>query len=335
VIVDCIQKLVERQDLSPLEARSAMEAIMAGQVPDAQIASFLTALRMKGTITDELVAFARVMREKAEPFWDGEVLAVADTCGTGGAKRSGAFNISTAAAFVVAGAGIRVAKHGNRSATRCGSADVMEALGIDIQIPVNRLRAAISEAGVAFLFAPRFHLSMKHVAAVRSQLKLQTVFNILGPLSNPAAARYQVVGVFSPNVQVMMAHTLDHLGVEHSFVVHGADGLDEISLTDRTYIKEMRRGELKTYAISPEDFGMQPAAPEDLIGGNPAQNADIIEKVLRGERGPRRDVVLLNASAAIVASGAAADIKEGIKVAANSIDTGQALRRLNALREWK
>jgi anthranilate phosphoribosyltransferase len=334
VIVELIQKLVDRQDLTTAEARSAMEAIMSGGVSEAQIAAFLVGLRMKGTTAEELVTFARVMREKAEPFWDGEVLAVADTCGTGGAKRSGAFNISTAAAFVVAGSGVRVAKHGNRSATRCGSADVMEALGVNIQMSTDRLRAAVSEIGLGFLFAQKFHLSMKHVAPVRAQLKLQTVFNVLGPLSNPAAARYQVVGVFSPDVQVLMSYALDGLGVEHSFVVYGADGIDEISLIDRTYVKEMRRGELHTYAISPEDFGMTPASAEDLRGGDAATNATIVESVLRGEKGPRRDVVLLNAAAAIVTGGAAADLKEGIRVAANSIDSGQALRRLTALRDW-
>jgi anthranilate phosphoribosyltransferase len=335
VIVELIHKLVDRQDLAPAEARTAMEAIMSGQVPEAQIAAFLVGLRMKGTTSKELVAFANVMREKAEPFWSENVLAVADTCGTGGAKRAGAFNISTAAAFVVAGSGIRVAKHGNRSATRCGSADVMEALGVNIQMPTDRLRAAVSEVGIGFLFAQRFHLAMKHVAPVRAQLKLHTVFNVLGPLSNPAAAKYQVVGVFSPDLQVLMAHALEGLGVEHSFVVHGADGIDEISITGWTYIKEMRRGELKAYAISPEEFGIAPASAEDLRGGDAATNAAIVESVLRGEKGARRDVVLLNAAAAIVAGGAAENIREGIRVAAHSIDSGQAHRKLSALREWK
>src|SRR5947208_372843 len=232
MISEAIQKLAERENLTEQEARASMEEIMAGQATDAQIAGFLTALRMKGETAQELIGFARVMREKAEPLWNGEVLQVLDTAGTGG-DRTGTFNISTAAAFVVAGAGIRVAKHGNRSATsRCGSADVMEALGVDIQLPIPRLRAAVSEAGIGFLFAQRFHLSMKHVAPVRSQLKVRTVFNILGPLANPAGARFQLVGVFSPAVQELMASALSGLGVDHAFVVHGGDGVDEISISN-------------------------------------------------------------------------------------------------------
>ena len=336
MISELIQKLVDRQDLTSAEARAAMDEILAGLANEVEIAGFLMALRMKGETAEELVAFARVMREKAEPFWDGDVLSVLDTCGTGG-DRSGTFNISTAAAFVVAGAGIRVAKHGNRSATsRCGSADVMEALGIDIQLPVPRLRAAVSEVGIGFLFAQRFHLSMKHVAPVRKQLKVRTVFNILGPLANPAGAQFQVVGVFSTDVQILMANALSGLGVDHAFVVHGADGVDEISISAPTRITETQRGgAATTYTISPEDFGIAVAAAQSLRGGDAAENAAIIESVLQGESGARRDVVLLNAAAAMVAGNAASDLKEGLRVAANSIDTGAALKRLNALREWK
>jgi anthranilate phosphoribosyltransferase len=335
VITEIIQKLVDRQNLTPAEARAAMDEILAGNATEAQIASFLTALRMKGETPEELIGFARVMRERAEPFWDGDVLPVLDTCGTGG-DRSGTFNISSAAAFVVAGAGIPVAKHGNRSATsQCGSADVMEALGIDIQLPVPRLRAAVSEIGIGFLFAQRFHRSMKHVAPVRSQLKVRTVFNILGPLANPAAARFQVVGVFSPAIQRLMADALAGLGLERAFVVHGSDGVDEISISAKTSVVEVHGGQSRTLTISPEDFGIAPAPAETLKGGNASQNAAIIESILKGESGPRRDVVLMNAAPAVVAAGGAKDLQEGLRLAANSIDTGEALRRLNALREWR
>ena len=335
MITGFIQRLLERQDLLPEEARHAMEEILAGNATEAQIASFLTALRMKGETPGELIEFARVMREKAEPFWDGTVLDVLDTCGTGG-DRSQSFNISTAAAFVAAGAGIRVAKHGNRSATsQCGSADVMEALGIDIHLPVARLRAAVSEVGIGFLFAQRFHSSMKHVAPVRSQLKIRTVFNILGPLANPANARFQVVGVFAPNVQELMADALAGLGVDHAFVVHGSDGVDEISITAPTRIIQIRQGVSKTFTIKPDDFGIPTATATDLRGGDAKQNAAIVESILQGEAGPRRNVVLLNSAAALVAAGVAPDFNEGLKTAAQAIDSGDAFRRLQALRTWK
>lgn len=334
MISEAIQKLVERVDLTEAEACAAMEEIMAGQATDTQMAGFLTALRMKGETATELVSFARVMREKAEPFWDGAVLAVLDTAGTGG-DRSGTFNISTAAAFVAAGAGIRVAKHGNRSiSSRCGSADVMEALGIDIQMPLDRLRKAVTDVGIGFLFAPRFHRSMKHVAHVRSQLKVRTVFNILGPLANPASARFQVVGVFSPHLMELMASALAGLKLDHALVVHGADGVDEVSISARTHVTEMHRGEIKAYTVSPEDFGVSPAPAESIRGGEAATNAAIVEGVLRGEGGPRRDVVLMNAAAAIVAGSAAGSLKEGIRLAQESIDSGAALKKLNELREF-
>jgi anthranilate phosphoribosyltransferase len=335
VISEIIQKLIDRQNLTTEEARAAMDEILAGAASEVQIASFLTALRMKGETPDELVGFARVMRERAEPFWDGDVLPVLDNCGTGG-DRSGTFNISTAASFVVAGAGIRVAKHGNRSATsHCGSADVMEALGMDIELPIPRLRAAVTEVGIGFLFAQRFHRSMRHVAPVRSQLKVRTVFNILGPLANPASARFQVVGVFSPSIHELMADALAGLGLDHAFVVHSSDGLDEISISAPTSVIEVHRGESRTFRVSPEDFGIAPAPAELLRGGDAKGNASVIESILNGERGPRRDVVLMNAAPAIVAAGAASGLKEGLRLAAGSIDSGKARQRLNALREWR
>ena len=334
MITDFIQKMIDRVDLTEQEARAAMDEIMAGQASDAQIAGFLTALRMKGETSQELVGFARVMREKAEPLWDGEILPVLDTCGTGG-DRSGTFNISTATAFVAAAAGLRVAKHGNRSATsRCGSADVIEALGIDIQMPMERLRRAIKDAGLGFLFAQRFHTSMKHVMPTRSQLKVRTVFNILGPLANPAGARFQVVGVYSPEIMELMANALHGLNIDHAFVVHGANGMDEISISSRTYVVEMHRGEIRQFVISPEDFDLIPVKIDAIAGGDAAENAKIIESIFRGERGPRRDVVLLNSAPAMVAGGAAKTWKEGLQLAAEAIDSGAALRKLGELREF-
>ena len=279
------------------------------------------------------VPLSRVRREKGEPLWDGDALPVLDTAGTGG-DRAGTFNISTAAAFVAAGAAIHVAKHGNRSASsRCGSADVMEALGIDIQMPAPRLRYAIREIGVGFLFAPRFHSSMKHVVPARSQLKIRTVFNILGPLANPAAARFQIAGVSSPDVRELMAGALQGLNVEHAFVVHGANGMDEVSISTPTYMVEVRKCDTRQFSITPEDFGIRPAPMTAILGDDAKTNAGIIESVLAGERSPRRDVVLLNAAPAIAAAGAATTLKEAIRLAAESIDSGAALKKLQDLRE--
>jgi len=334
MITDFIQKMIDRVDLTEQEARDAMQEIMTGQSTDAQISGFLTALRMKGETAPELIGFARVMREKAEPLWNGEVLRVLDTAGTGG-DRLGTFNISTAAAFVAAGAGVRVAKHGNRSATsRCGSADVMEALGLDIQMPMERLRRAIKDVGIGFLFAQRFHTSMKHVMPARTQLKVRTVFNILGPLANPAGAQFQIVGVSSPEIMELMANALHGLNIEHAFVVHGANGMDEVSISSRTYVVEMRRGDIRQFVMSPEDFGIAPAKIDAILGGDSAENARIIESILRGERGPRRDVVLLNSAPAILAGGVVKTWKEGIQLAAEAIDTGAAWRKVEELREF-
>jgi anthranilate phosphoribosyltransferase len=333
MITDVIHKLVDRLDLNEMEARHAMEELMAGHATDAQVAGFLTALRMKGETASELAAFARVMREHAEPVWVGDVPAVLDTCGTGG-DRSGTFNISTAAAFVVAGAGIPVAKHGNRSASsKCGSADVMEALGIDIQMPAERLREAITGVGIGFIFAQRYHRSMKHVMPARSQLALRTVFNIVGPLSNPALPRFQVIGVSSMTVFDLMARALQELGTEHSFVIYGKDGVDEVSISAPSEILELKNGAILSYAISPEDFGIFSVSTKKILGGDATTNAAIIENVLRGDRGPRRDVVVLNAAVAIVAGGVAESIKDGIRAAEHALDSGASLRKLQDLRE--
>jgi anthranilate phosphoribosyltransferase len=334
VITEAIQKLVEKQDLTAEEARESMQELMSGKVSEAQIAGFLTSLRMKGETAPELVAFATVMREKAEPFWNGNPLQVLDTCGTGG-DRSGTFNISTASAFVAAGAGVRVAKHGNRSASSlCGSADVLEALGVDIQLPMERLRQAVTDIGFGFLFAQRFHSSMKHVMPTRMQLKIRTVFNIIGPLANPAWPCYQVLGVASPGVMDIVAEALAGLKTDRAFVVHSEDGLDEISISGPTKVIELGKGTLRRSTITPEDFGASPSSKDALRGGDAKANAAIIESILKGETGARRDVVLMNAGAALVAANAASSFKDGFKAAADAIDSGSALAKLQALREF-
>ena len=332
MITDVIQKLSEGADLAEDEACRVMEEIMTGQSTHAQIAAFLMALRMKGETVDELVGFARVMREKATPIWNGVPPETLDTAGTGG-DRSGTFNISTAAAFVAAGAGARVAKHGNRSvSSRSGSADVMEALGIDIQMPPEKIRRALEEIGMGFLFAQAFHRSMKHVAPVRSEIKVRTVFNILGPLANPASACFQVIGVNSEKLLELMATAAGRLGVRRVFVVHGTDGLDEISVSSPTEIVECNEGTLNRFVLRPEDLGVAPSPLEAIQGGDAAANAGIVRRVLEGAKGPHRDAVLLNAAAAILAAGLAKDLKEGFKVGAEAIDSGAALGKLEALR---
>lgn len=332
MITDVIQKLTEGADLAEDEACRVMEEIMTGQSTHAQIAAFLMALRMKGETVDEVVGFARVMREKATPIWNGVPPETLDTAGTGG-DRSGTFNISTAAAFVAAGAGARVAKHGNRSvSSRSGSADVMEALGIDIQMPPEKIRRALEEIGMGFLFAQAFHRSMKHVAPVRSEIKVRTVFNILGPLANPASACFQVIGVNSEKLLELMATAAGRLGVRRVFVVHGTDGLDEISVSSPTEIVECNEGTLNRFVLRPEDLGVAPSPLEAIQGGDAAANAGIVRRVLEGAKGPHRDAVLLNAAAAILAAGLTKDLKEGFKVGAEAIDSGAALAKLEALR---
>jgi anthranilate phosphoribosyltransferase len=336
VITDAIQKLVEREDLTADEARFAMEDLMSGQASEAQIAGFLTALRMKGETPTELIAFASVMREKADPFWNENVVSVVDTCGTGG-DHSGTFNISTATALVVGTTEVTevsVAKHGNRSATsQCGSADVLEALGLDIRMSIEKLRRAITDVGFAFLFAQNFHKSMHHVMRTRTQLKVRTIFNLLGPLANPAHPDFQVLGVSSRKVMNIVAEALVGLKVKRAFVVHSEDGLDEISISARTHLIEIRNNELHRSVISPEDFGASVASAETLRGGDAHTNAKIIESILQGEKGARREVVLMNAAAALLVAGSAQSFKDGFKKAAEAIDTGEAWKTLLKLRE--
>lgn len=333
MIKSAIEKVVGAEDLSESEAAAAMTAIMDGEATPAQIAAFITALRMKGETVDEIVGCARVMREKAERIAPKAPLLV-DTCGTGG-DRSHTFNISTAAAFVAAGAGLSVAKHGNRSvSSRSGSADVLEALGVGIDLEPGAVEACIDEVGIGFMFAPRFHASMKHAAVPRREVGIRTIFNILGPLTNPASAEVQVVGVYDPALTETLAEVLGRLGVRQAFVVHGLDRLDEISISGPTQISHLKEGAVRTYHLHPREVGLDLAGREAIAGGDAATNAEIIRGVLRGEGGPRRDVVLLNAAAALVAAGAADDFADGVAQAAASIDGGRAADKLEALIQY-
>jgi len=328
-----IKKMEAGSDLSRQEAEIAMGEILSGRSDEETIVALLTVLRAKGETVGELVGFARAMRRHATPvFADGsrpdELLV--DTCGTGG-DSSGTFNISTAAAFVAAGAGVHIAKHGNRSiSSKCGSADVLEALGVSLDVPPERVGAAIREIGIGFLFAPALHTAMRHAMPARRRLG-RTAFNLLGPLTNPAGARAQIAGVFSEKVVEKVALVLSELDVERAFVVHGAGGLDEISLAGETSVGDVRRDVVRIYQITPEEFGLERAPLEAISGGDAPHNAGLIRAILSGEKGPRRDIVVANASAAIVASGRAADFLEGALRAAASIDSGEALKKLDAL----
>ena len=341
IITEAVRALVDRRDLTRIEAAAAMEAIMSGAATNAQIAAFLTALRMKGETVEELIGFAQVMRQKAVRIrrrtedvaaltgTDREMLI--DTCGTGG-DAAGTFNVSTATAFVVAGAGLRVAKHGNRSvSSMCGSADVVETLGISLELSPPKVARCVDEIGIGFLYAPLLHTAMKHVMAARREMGVRTVFNMLGPLTNPAGANAQVIGVYAASLTEPLARVLAELGTVRAFVVHGADNLDEISSTGESRISEVREGTVRSYTVRPEDFGLPRATIDDLQGGDRQQNAQIIRGVLDGEPGPRRDIVLMNAAAALVAGGRGRDLKEGAALAAQSIDSGAARNKLDDL----
>jgi anthranilate phosphoribosyltransferase len=332
MIKEAIEKVGKRIDLAASEMRACFEEIMSGAAAPGEIKAFLEALRKKGETVEEITAAAVVMREKSAVIEVGNG-AVLDTCGTGGTGIS-AFNISTTAAFVVAGCGVKVAKHGNRSASRrCGSADVLEALGVRIDIAPGMTAKCIREIGVGFMFAPVFHAAMKHAAGPRKELGGKTIFNILGPLSNPAGATHQVIGVYAAKLTETMAGVLKNLGSKRAFVVHGADGLDEMTITDRTKISELDGGNVKTYYVAPEDFGLKRARLEDIKGAGPKENSEIAMSVLKGGRSARRDIVLANAALSLVCAGKAKDFKEGVKLAAGSIDSGKALEKLNELIE--
>jgi anthranilate phosphoribosyltransferase len=327
-----ISKLVEKEDLSEEEARQAMQTIMSGNATDAQIGSFLTALRMKGETVEEISAFAKVMREFAENINPRVTGTLVDTCGTGGDTVK-TFNISTIASFVVAGAGVPIAKHGNRSVTsKSGSADLIEALGVKIDLPPKEVETCIEKVGIGFMFAPIFHKAMKYAIGPRREMGIRTVFNILGPLTNPANANAQLLGVFDINLTEKMARVLYRLGVKRAMVVHGIDGLDEISTLGKTQVSELNNGEVRSYQIKPEDFGLKKASVSELAGGNAEKNAAIALKILRDkETDPRRDIVELNAAAGIYIGNKASSLEEGLEVARDSIDSGKALEKLDAL----
>jgi anthranilate phosphoribosyltransferase len=341
MITDALQRIANhRESLSRDESRSVMAEILAGKCTDPQIAAFLVALRMKGETVEEIVGFAEAIRAAATPLpLPNSTLdvtgtgrdALVDTCGTGG-DTAGTFNISTATALVVAGAGVRVAKHGNRSVTsKCGSADVIEALGVRIDLPPARLAACLAEVGIAFLYAPAMHSAIKHAQTARRELRLRTVFNLLGPLTNPARASAQVVGVYSVDLVETLAEALSMLGLRRAMVVHGLDGLDEITITGPTRIAEVNNGSVRTYEVTPEEFGMKRASLEDIAGGDATANAAIIREVLSGKQSPKRDVVLLNAAAALVVAGKAEHLTQAVPLATRSIDSGSAAAKLAGL----
>ena len=327
-----LARVVERLDLPAEDAEAAMQTILAGEANAAQIAAFLTALKMKGETSAELVGFARAMRRMAapvEPRLDGRTLL--DTCGTGG-DGADTFNISTVAAFVVAGAGVHVAKHGNRSiSSKCGSADLLEAWGIQIAMAPERSAAAIREVGIGFLFAPAVHSAMKHAQPVRTELKMRTVFNLLGPLTNPSGANAQLAGAPSEKAAELIAGALATLGLQRGFVVHGSDGLDEITTTGPTSAWEIRDGRVEARMLEPGDFAVQTADTDDLRGGDRQMNLEIANGVLAGARGPQRDIVLVNAAAALVAAGRAETFLEGMALGVVSIDSGAARGKVEAL----
>lgn len=352
MILDALHRLANQSEsLSREEAREVMAEVLTGKCTDAQIAGMLIALRMKGETVEEIVGFAEAIREAAEPLPIESTTAALDVTGTGrdalaaepipdslidtsgtGGDASGTFNISTATALVTAGAGVRVAKHGNRSiSSKCGSADVVEALGINIQLTPEQSARCLREVGICFLYAPNLHPAMKQVQGVRRELRMRTMFNLLGPLTNPARASGQVVGVYSLDLVEKLAEALSMLGLRRALVVHGLDGLDEITITGTTRIAEAREGAVRSYEVEPEEFGMSRATLQDISGGDAQANAAIIRAVVEGEKSPRRDVVVLNAAAALVAAGRAEHLAAAVSLATGSIDSGAAKQKLESL----
>jgi anthranilate phosphoribosyltransferase len=333
MIKDSIGKLVEKVDLSEKEAEETMLEIMDGGATPAQISAYLMALRMKGETVDEIAGSARAMRSRATRIHAAAALVV-DTCGTGG-DRAHTFNISTTAAFVVAGAGLTVAKHGNRSvSSRCGSADVLAALGVRIDLPVHRVEDCVNEVGIGFLFAPMFHGAMKHCAAPRQEIGVRTLLNILGPLTNPAGAHVQIIGVYHEGLTELLAKVLVQLGTQHCFVVHGLDGLDELTLSDRSRVSEGKAGRVSSYFLDPTDFGVPRVRLKELEGGTADENAHITREILQGRPGPKRDVVCLNAAPAFMACGKVKTWREGYEMAGRVIESGAAYEKLERLIEF-
>ena len=330
MIKDAIAKLADRIPLTEKEAEEVMGEIMDGVAKPAQIAAYLMGLRLKGETVDEIAGSVRAMRARAVRIPVGDPNVV-DTCGTGG-DGAHTFNISTTTAFVVAGAGLTVAKHGNTAvSSKSGSADVLSALGVNIDLPTERVADCINDIGIGFLFAPLYHGAMKHCAGPRHEMGIRTMLNILGPLTNPAGATIQVVGVFDGKLTELVGKVLVQLGSRHCFVVHGMDGLDEISLTDRTMVSEGKQGVLSSYVLDPQEFGVARVRLKDLAGGHPPENAQITRDILQGRKGPKRDVVCLNAAPALVGGRKAKSLQEGFHLAAQTIDSGAAAEKLESL----
>jgi len=330
MIKEAIEKITGGSDLTRQEIESIMEQIMTGALDLPDIVSFLTLLRDKGESTDEITGAATIMRKHATPI---KVSAqdVLDTCGTGG-DGTHTFNISTVSAFVAAGAGCVVAKHGNKSvSSKCGSADVLRQLGVNIEADVSTVEKCIKQVGIGFLFAPLLHGAMKYAMPARKQIGTRTIFNILGPLTNPAGARHQLLGVFKKELAEVLANVLNNLGSVHAMVVHGEDGLDEVTTTAKTFVAEVRVGQVKTYEISPLDFGINEASADDLKGEDAECNAKLALDILGGKKGPKTDIVVLNSGVAIYAADKAKSIEEGVKLAKDAIDSGKAQEKLNEL----
>lgn len=331
-IKTAIKEVVLLKDLSEKDAYSVFDDIMSGKSTLSQIAAFITALRMKGETVDEITGAAKVMRKKALKLKiSSNVADIVDTCGTGGSGTN-VFNISTVSAFVVSACGVKVAKHGNRSASsKCGSADLLEELGVNLIVPVNVVAKCIDSINIGFLYAPIFHQAMKYAAVPRKEIGTRTIFNVLGPLSNPVGARCQVLGVYDKDLTEKIAEVLKKLGAKRAYVVHGMDSLDEVTIVTKTKVSELGKGKIKSYFISPSDFGFKKAPMEDIIGGSVKRNARIAKDILNGKKGPQRDVVLMNSSLALMAAGRVKNFKEGVNISAQALDYGAALKKLNEL----
>ena len=334
---DAIRTVVEGEELSRDQATQAMDAIMGGEVPGTQIASLVTALRMRGETVSEIAGFAQAMRSHAVKVEiDSDSLPLLDTCGTGG-DHSNTFNISTTATFVIASVGVRIAKHGNRAATSlCGSADLLEALGVEVSLSAAEVRECIERVGLGFMYAPAFHPAMRFVGPTRKDIGIRTVFNVLGPLTNPAGAGHQLIGVGHPGIAEKLATVLSILGSSRAVLVHSEEGLDEVGVAGASTVTEWdkRRGDVRTYEISPSQFGLEVGMLDDLRGGDAETNSVITRAILSGEIGPRRTVTLLNAGAGIYAAEAADTIQEGVELAARAIDSGASLRKMDELVEF-
>ncbi len=329
---DAISKLMQRQDLSEIEAENSMTEIMEGKASDAQIAAFLVAMRMKGESIDEITACSKIMRQKSNSI-NPKVNFLVDTCGTGGDKL-GTFNISTASAFVASGAGAAVAKHGNRSvSSKCGSADVLQQLGVNIELNPKEVEKCIEETGIGFMFAPKFHPAMKFAINARKEIGSRTIFNILGPLTNPANAKSQLIGVFDASLLEVFAKVLKNLGSNHVIIAHG-NGLDEITITGKTKICELKNSDIISYEIDPKELGFEIVPIDEIIGNSIAENAKIIINILNGAKGAKRDVVILNAAAALLASGVARNYKDAVGLSIHSIDSGKAIEKLENLKKF-